>query len=131
MTAAHRVLRQQDIAGMDRENLLRGGLELQRAGQGDDELAGGSVMRRKGAARPGFTELNTRRHGLVAQEIAVLALRKVDCSFLEQRIAIIARPDPHAPYHCDCFLHRGWPSWSRPRDSQAASAALSARSSSR
>src|ERR1700730_17360046 len=56
-------------------------------------------MPRKGAARLGLTERDARRHGLVAENIAALALRKVDRPFLEQRVAILPRPDPHTSNH--------------------------------
>ena len=33
------------------------------------------------------------------EDVAALALRKVDRPFLEQRVAILPCPDPHTPYH--------------------------------
>src|ERR1700692_705223 len=56
-------------------------------------------MRRKRAARLGFAERDARRHDLIAENIAALALRKVDRPFFELRVTILCRPDPHTSYH--------------------------------
>src|ERR1700754_2879633 len=56
-------------------------------------------MPRKDAARPGLAERDARRHDLVAEDIATLALRKVNRSFLEQRVAIRPGPESHTTYH--------------------------------
>src|ERR1700677_4196113 len=56
-------------------------------------------MWRKRAARLGLAERDARRHDLIAENIATLALRKVDHPFLEQRVVILPRPDPYTSNH--------------------------------
>src|ERR1700757_2117215 len=93
------VLREQDVARTDGERRTGLGLELERAGQGDDETRDRVLVPLVRAARPRFLEGQLDDgHGL-ASEVAAHPLGEIDPAFLEQRVTIFAGPHAHTTDH--------------------------------
>src|SRR5713101_596584 len=82
MAAARGILGQQDLARPDREVLAAARLEVERARQGDDELAHRRGVPGQRAARLGFLEGRLRRRQLVAQKVTVGAGFELDPTLL-------------------------------------------------
>src|ERR1700729_619568 len=104
MARATVVLREQDVARTDGERRTGLRLELERAGQGDDEPRDRVLVPLVRSARPRLLEVQLDDgHGL-ANGVATRPLREIDRAFLEQRVTILACP------HADTTDHRGSPS---------------------
>ena len=73
MAAALRILGQQDVARLQGEVLAAARLEVERAAQGDDELAHRRSVPGKGATRPGLLERGVDGAELAAQQVAAVA----------------------------------------------------------
>src|SRR5919112_1462334 len=101
MTAARRVLGQQDLARLQDEVLAAARLEVELAAQGDHELADRRGMPFEGPAGPGLLERGLRGAELAREEIAARAGREIDDALLGMRILVLAGPKAHTP---DLFL---------------------------
>ena len=96
MTAAGRILREQNIAGVNREVLARAGLKVERSTQRYNELPGWRIMPGKRTAGSCFLKGDADNTGFAAQQVATCAIGKIDRSFLETGIAIPGGPYAHA-----------------------------------
>jgi len=77
------VLREQDVARTDGERRTGLRLELQRAGQGDDETRGRVLVSRPRSARPRFPEGQLDDGNGPANEVAAHPLGEIDPAFFE------------------------------------------------
>src|ERR1700761_4138630 len=93
------VLREQDIARTDGERRTGLHLELQRAGQGDDETRDRVLVPRPRSARPRFPEGQLGDGYGTADGVAARPLGEIDRAFLEQRVTIVAGPHAHTADH--------------------------------
>src|SRR5262245_41590118 len=100
MSCASRVLGKQDVARTDDEVFAGARLEIERAAQGDDELADRRIVPGKCAARLRLLEGNAGGAGLAAQQIASRTASEIDRALLEPGVAVSACPYSDAPYHC-------------------------------
>src|SRR4051812_23520113 len=99
MSAAHRILGQQYCAGPQDEVLIGAGLEIERPGEGDDELPGRGGVPREGAARDRLLKRDAGDRQGAAHQVAANARPEVDPALLEVRILIFAGPEPNAADH--------------------------------
>src|SRR5580704_12960551 len=96
MSAADRILGEQDVARTDEEVLPLARLEVERPTQRYDQLPDGRVMPGEGAARGRLLKRNRRRH-FAAQHVAARAGLKVNDALLEMGVPVILRPPDHSP----------------------------------
>jgi hypothetical protein len=99
MSAADRILGEQDVARTDEEVLPLARLEIERPTQGYDQLPDRRVVPGEGAARSGLLKGDRRRRHFAAQHVAALSGLKLNDALLEMRVSVISRPYPYASYH--------------------------------
>src|SRR3984885_3152068 len=99
MSAADRVLGEQDVARTDEEVLTLARLEVERPTERYDQLPDGRIMPGEGAARGRLLKRDGRRRHFAAQHVAPGAGFKVNDALLEIRVFVVSRPYPYAPDH--------------------------------
>jgi hypothetical protein len=92
MPGADGVFRQQDVAGVQQEVLAVAGLEIERPGERDHQLADRRGVPGERATRGRLLEGDGDDVDLAAQPIAALARLELDEPFLEMRIVVVAGP---------------------------------------
>src|SRR5438309_279728 len=93
------VLSKQDVTRAQHKVLARAGLKIERAAQCDDELTGRRIVPFKGAAHSRLAERDADDLDGAAENVATFAVGKVDCAFLEVRVAVVSGPKPNRAYY--------------------------------
>src|SRR5580704_15113769 len=99
MSAADRILGEQDVARTDEEVLPLARLEIERPTQGYDQLPDGRVVPGEGAARSRLLKGDRRRRHFAAQHVAALSGPKLNDALLEMRVFVVSRPYSYTPDH--------------------------------
>jgi hypothetical protein len=99
MSAADRVLGEQDVARTDEEVLTLARLEVERPTKRYDQLPDGRIMPGEGAARGRLLKGDGRRRHFAAQHVTPRAGLKVNDALLEMRVFVVSRPYSYTPDH--------------------------------
>jgi hypothetical protein len=94
MSAANRILGEQNVARMNKEVPPFALLQIQRSTQRNDQLPGGWYARRRHRRK-----LSPRRRGSSSPLFRSARRRKVDDALLEMRVAVISRRYSYASDH--------------------------------
>src|SRR5262249_26838803 len=93
------VLGKQDVARVQHEVLACARLEVERAAQCDDELAGRGIGPFEGSAGSRLAERDTDDINGTAQKVTAFTLGKVNHSLLEKRVIVVSGPKPNTANH--------------------------------
>ena len=99
MPASCGVLGKEDVARVQHEVRTRARLEVERAAECDDELAGRRVVPFEGATGSSLAERDADDVGRTAENVAAFALGKVNDTLLEIRVVVLSSPKPDTAYH--------------------------------
>src|SRR5580693_3591592 len=83
-------------------------LKIERAAQGNHELAGGRVMPIERAARNSLLEGNGRHRRFAGEDIAMRAAFEIDNALRKMRVVVVPGPKAHAANHPSLLVTCGY-----------------------